>query len=799
MTSTSTHLPNGSTYESENATTASAINQKISTTNFQKQQNLLNGFVNGNNALSTAAPLTSSSLSSLPSYQFKIMKNNIDIDNTDSVKADNDAFGNRRTNNNEKKSSIWDDIMNRKFNGNSDETRIGDKNVTLHSNNPFLTNTMVSTNSCASGYDPLFNNSASSEPQTTSITHVKQFYGSENGGYNGTETTNRISRPKRPHSIAGIVSSSSVSSMLLMTTNTAPSATMTMTYSKNQQKSSSNSSLSSVGQQQYGQFNNSTNRPSLSIASGKTSQDFTLYAIPNVVQRRSHSTPRPLQTNILTSSSLATTTSYGNDSKYAVAMSQRPRSLDRATLNSIALGASSRPPPIPPSRRFSQPLNNNLNSTIKNSPISVQYPATTSSQLSTMSQLQRHSASGMRQSITFHGQLNRQTVTASNFDGGTSDSDTLGRRRKTDRPLSFAYGTIPDQAFLENQLRIYSEQLRTITESVRKYSEQAKILSEMKRQQQHKNVVLDLESPQKRPDSKKSLIQSDSNIYMSKSVNSMNNESNQQLRQFLDSVRDTMKQVENDENMDVQLKNDDRSMSPGAGGISSKTVEAKTPSDQLRQFLDAIRSNKLPEEQQEDLVNAADRFSKFKEKMEHSRSKSTPNFDKYQTNPNVSQTFTQVSDNLRIMSEDLATLVESPRKGLANAANYKLNLTNVSAPATKPNVMDFNQILDNYSHLTNNSHPLDSVEYLRKCSEALRHTSNQLRIATMNNSFTDSGDSSSCSTTPGSIREAVQNLLQQPRNGVQIMDDRMKLFIDILDTQSKLSQVNIWFSTTVFI
>lgn len=455
---------------------------------------------------------------------------------------------------------------------------------------------------------------------------------------------------------------------------------------------------------------------------------------------------------------------------------------------------NTRPPPIPPSRRFSQQLQQQLQ---KNSPNSVQYPPTSSS--FQQRSVSNASAGGMRQSITFHGQLNRHTTNAnssiSNFSGSKnlSDSSTL-TRRKADRPVSFAYGTLPDQNYLENQLRIYSEQLRSITESVRKYSEQAKILSEMKRQQQmhqqqqqqqpHKNQrSFDLPSPQK------SIAPTDDIAASSKN-----------LRLFLDSVRSTMNELEHSEppppapisssssSINQQTQKPFPKTKSESGGISSKTVtEAKTPSDQLRQFLDAIRTNQLPEEDQSDLTSAADRFSKFKEKMEHSRSKSTPNFNQYQLSTNVNESFTKLSDNLRIMNEDLEALAAaSPRKFIQKTKPNINDEKNV-------NVMDFNQILDKFSQMTNNAHSMETIDYLRKCSEALKNSTKQLKISTINNSFSDSADSSSCSTTPGSIREAVQNLLQQPRNGVQIMDDRMKLFIDILDSQSKFSQVNVYF------
>lgn len=525
------------------------------------------------------------------------------------------------------------------------------------------------------------------------------------------------------------------------------------------------------------------------------------------------------------------------------------RNFFRCSFNTLAaMNSSQRPPPIPPSRRYSQQLQQQLQQQQqqlqhKNSPNSVQYPPISSSyqQQQPLPQRQVSSSSvsssissssaighagGMRQSITFHGQLNRHTTNANSsnsnsFSGNSNskhlnDSNTLTRRNKPDRPVSFAYGTLPDQNYLENQLRIYSEQLRSITESVRKYSEQAKILSEMKRQQQQmhqhhqKGRPFDLSSPQKTMTAASQVAATQADDIAASSKN---------LRLFLDSVRSTMNEIERDTEPPPpapissstssinqtahQQQQQQHSQRPfpktksESGGISAKTVTeaAKTPSDQLRQFLDAIRSNQLPDENESDLTTAADRFSKFKEKMEHSRSKSTPNFNQYQlTSTNVNESFTKLSDNLRIMNEDLEALAAaSPRKCIP-----KLRAGNVSGcgggvgsgGTGNANAMDFNQILDRFSQMTNNVHSIESIDYLRKCSEALKHSTKQLKISTVNqSSFSDSADSSSCSTTPGSIREAVQNLLQQPRNGVQIMDDRMKLFIDILDTQSKFSQV----------
>lgn len=693
----------------------------------------------------------------LSPHQLIILKNNNEARDCPKAVINSDAFSTRRlVNSNKKIPSIWEEIANRKANLNGNiELSAGEESMSFQSSNPFLTNKVNMSNCCISECGTLYDMPSNTLHAKTSAYREQLLVNGSRPSITGSEESAQPNWSEQLNRISDAISSSPLSLMLVMTANTAPAARTTITYSENHVKSSR--------KQKFDQTNGNTSRPAISAASVKSPKELSIYIPSTTVQRRSHSTPRPLKANISPVSSSSTSSSYGSEAQYANTMSQRPRSLDRATTNSIALGASSRPPPIPSTRRFSQPLS----ATTKNGVNSAQYPAATFSQ-------QRFSASGMRQSVTFHGQLDRHTTNASISDSGNSDSGTHARRRKADRPLSFAYGSIPDQSLLENQLRVYSEQLRTITESVRKYSEQAKVLSEMKRQQQQlqqRNLVLDLKSPQKRSNVKKSLMKSDSNIYMGKPSLSEQQTSSLQLRQLLDNIRDTMKQAEIDSPTEEQLPRENREDNSLASELPSKTVEAKTPSDQLRLFLDAIRTNQLPEEEQSNIANAADRFSQFNEKMEHARSKSTPNFEQYITSPNINQTFTKVSDNLRIMSEDLATLSDSPK-------NAKIDKS-----------MDFNQILDSFSHLTNNSHPSDSAKYLRKCSEALRYTSNQLRIATTNNSHIDASDNSSCSTTPGCIREAVQNLLQQPRKGVQIMDDRMKLFIDILDTQSKFNQV----------
>lgn len=46
-------------------------------------------------------------------------------------------------------------------------------------------------------------------------------------------------------------------------------------------------------------------------------------------------------------------------------------------------------------------------------------------------------------------------------------------------------------------------------------------------------------------------------------------------------------------------------------------------------------------------------------------------------------------------------------------------------------------------------------------------------------------------STPAAVREAVLHLLQQPRNGFPIMDQKLSLFIEILDAQERFSQVGL--------
>lgn len=691
-------------------------------------------------------------------------------------------------------------VLNGSNGGVSDTSnvRIDEQNSTssLHLNNPFVINYMAQQHlGRADAYHQInYTKNNGTMKNSESSGELNLYHGGiaatgVASGIGGPSDSSIIvhPRPQRPHSIA--VSNSMMAVTAIsdrkqpLTLTTASKTSMAHSASSGVLHKQSLAGESAHGFKpvaSYGQY--VSNSPSRMMTTSRSSQEFTLYSMPNVVpvmhangaptvipppvvQRRSQSTPRPVHGTIVVTtgsnlSVIGTTTSE---------IPQRPRSLDRSLLG-VSMGQNlmekkSKPPPIP-SRRFSQPLAGQPQMN-QGSPSAQRIPV----------------ANGMRQSATFHGQINR--MAAGGFAYPSKDGSDVGTRRKQDRPLSYAYGTLSDQVYLENQLKIYSEQLRTITETVRKYSEQAKLLSEMKRQQQQ--MYQSKRSFDTLP-RRASLELTDSNADCV--IGTEPRPSAHHLKLYLDTMRtngtDSPAIAATSSASATQRLDAERSRtlprrgaeSPGRGG--SKSIEAKTPSDQLRQILDAIRSNQLPEEE-ENLSEAATRFSKFKENLEKSRPKSMTDFE---PSAAISETFNQVSDNLRIMNEDLEALARSP-------ARKALNDRKPPPTDSQPNNMfDFNQILDRFTQLTNNSHSMETVDYLRKCSEALRQTSDQLRMAGMHNNYSDSNDSSSCSTTPGSIREAVQNLLQQPRNGMQIMDDRMKLFIDILDSQSKFSQVN---------
>lgn len=218
--------------------------------------------------------------------------------------------------------------------------------------------------------------------------------------------------------------------------------------------------------------------------------------------------------------------------------------------------------------------------------------------------------SGMKQSITFHGQqmLNQACYQSDIY-------EEVAQHQKKERPMSFAYGD--QQAFLENQLRLYQEQLKNITESMKKFQEQTRILNELKRQQSLDRQKTSV--PMSKSDSKLSSNLKLSSMSSNTSLN--NNPDDQtpshQLKLFLDNIRHSIKEpsFENDEDeqtptastADVSIKSEttkkNSSKTETNNNINNNCAnnnngEPKTPSDQLRMFLDAIRHNQSIETHQ---------------------------------------------------------------------------------------------------------------------------------------------------------------------------------------------------------
>ncbi|KAL5273215.1 hypothetical protein ACFFRR_000155 [Megaselia abdita] len=714
-------------------------------------------------------------------------------ENSAKVKYQNQPNGRLSTNNN------GDDFavdMNRKIQINGEtELRIDERKISVHINNPFLSDKP----------------STSAEPDYAEVNKC---------------------RPKRPHSIP-------VSSALNDLQTPPPSV----------------SSSSSVVQSLYNQYRNSPQRLSLlqpndqaslylppsPLASTVNENNNILPQLPPknlslqqpVVPRRSQSTPRPNHPPI------SGTNRDGSPSTIIVngqIVSQRPRSLDRCASVEKTNGTYN-PPPIP-LRRLSQPggipLNNSTTgfNTIRNKNNIVVTPTTSviTKQHHQQQPISRGNLPGsnvstnggggatssMRHSITFHGPLNRQSSIGgagqqqsfqqqktSSIDNGNATADhssagTLPGKRNDKRPMSYAYGSVPDQAYLENQLRIYSEQLRSITESVRKYSEQAKLLSELKRQHNQQSPMNVVHKPipmsQSAGNFQASILSPDPRTSSSSSLPTDAQTPSHQLRMFLENIRSSMRtpdtpvgnvlppsipQPITTEDDHKPVKVPFKPISP-APLTTNNEPKAKTPSDQLRMFLDAIRSNQEPEPLAKSpnlLMTSSKELTLTKQ-----RPKSTSN-ESFGHSMSTSESFHQISDNLRIMSQDLEAL--SPSRNTVSSKTQPLNIqTDQTA--------DFYQILDNFHKMADHYKAIGSIEYLKKCSEALMQSTEflkqQQRLQLQNNGFGTDTDSSSCSTTPGSIREAVQNLLMQPRNGFQIMDDRLSLFIDIMDSQEKFSQ-----------
>lgn len=635
-------------------------------------------------------------------------------------------------------------IMNRKIalNG-GNELRIDEKNISLHLNNPFAVGFGVPT---ADGVGPTTYSTLQRNGNgvNSSIGSGMMRGPSDNSSY-GTMT-----RPKRPHSIA--VTGPSLS-------NDYHSQSSTM-YSKEQIYSSTASiykgspsmrpspltiaTTTHLKQQDF--YTPPSPVPVVSLhqvnaaAASAVKPNSTPPAVP---ARRSQSIPRQSISSTMSSNGTAMTMA-------------RPRSLDRSD------------PPPPVARR-----------------IPSQFNAAT---------LNRPGGGGMRQSQTFHGQPLRSDIYKF-----PNETQPMEPDKRSERPMSFAYGQVPEQVYLEHQLRLYTEQLRTITEGVRRYSEQARLLQEMKRSQQQPQLPR-IPNSRSEPRLKQS---TDLSIATSNDGSGTAQTPSHQLKLFLDSIRSSMREpVQENAVPEADYESEEEDDSPNSdmkrGKVPSPApsgnTDPKTSSDQLRFFLDQIRLNQNNAQKSIKTDPSPPPLSLSLPPQPSTLRPTVKPFESLSHSPITSDSFSKVTDNLNAMSQELDNLTTTS--------------TTLSTLRTTKHSMD--QMLDNFYQVASNMKTTNSLEYLRKCSEALKQTTEQIRQLNATNkyngngngngssgagsggsssNFYDSHDDSSCSTTPGSIREAVQHLLQQPRNGFQIMDDRMSIFIDIIEAQEKFSQV----------
>lgn len=470
-----------------------------------------------------------------------------------------------------------------------------------------------------------------------------------------------------------------------------------------------------------------------------------LRGAPIVPHRRSQSTPRPAHNIASSSVGSSCSSSNNNNTSHSLALmngsgsepkkksEMRPKSLDRGVT-------------------YLENVTVQMHSTVYN-----QFSGHTSPR-----QVVSKNLGTMKNSASFHGQCYLSTTEGGvNLNELSGSGDKRGRinegTRKPNRPHSYTYGSISEQAFLENQLRMYSEQLKSITESVRKYSEKAKLLSELKRQEILSNgnkKSNGYSMSTSKSDSKLSSISTLTDASTNPPLNEEHKQtSSHQLRLFLEDIRSNIRDSDSTLKVTEPVPNCDTRLG-ASKGKESVVVE--------------VGQRRITEQP-----------------------------------PPIPQRKRQtLKDNTNTASPALAGSVESDSKpDLCLTGNHHLS----SAPnmhRSSSNEMDFNQILDNFNFASKQFMTTTSnrADYLEDYLTAMRRTSNEIRQAALtmkqNNLVQDpasssSDENSSTSTTPGSIRQAVQNLLAMPRNGVQVMDDRMRLFIDILDTQDKFSQVYI--------
>lgn len=499
-----------------------------------------------------------------------------------------------------------------------------------------------------------------------------------------------------------------------------------------------------------------------------------LRGAPIVPHRRSQSTPRPAHNghNMLSTSStggnnsLATTTTH-SVSEAKKKSENRPKSLDRGVttyLENVTVQSS-------------------VNFNVMHSTMYNQFA--TNHRASAKELLAKNGIGGMKSSATFHGQCYLSTEAELGGIGGGGGGGTLrggrinheGIRQPSNRPLSYTGGSISEQAFLENQLRVYSEQLKTITESVRQYSEKAKLLSELKRQELLKNnnkKANGYSMPTSKSDSKLSLISLSSNSDLTNPpLNPSHKQtSSHQLRLFLEDIRSNIRDSSVNSSMDLldeQVATIEE-VSNNAGPAASTTGPLPLP------LIYADPMRKIPSQQPPPIPE---------------RKRQTPSLTDKNAPALSAAAEPECKPDFKQAGNPLLNSISSS------------NNTNGTTKILRSNEMDFNQILDNFNCATKRFMGTNRADYREDYLTAMQRTSHEIRQAAQNikrnsgqgqqdpagNGGGSSDENSSTSTTPGSIREAVQSLLAMPRNGVQVMDDRMRLFIDILESQDKFNQV----------
>lgn len=222
----------------------------------------------------------------------------------------------------------------------------------------------------------------------------------------------------------------------------------------------------------------------------------------------------------------------------------------------------------------------------------------------------------LRHSLTFHGAEDLHTTSSGS---GGSSSSSVGDHINNGRLFGGGSQTTDsnsEKVFLEHQLHSYSEQLKSITESVRRYSEQAKLLSDIRshradKQQQQQQLAA---AARKKPPNTLHIDASAMHTATAAKTPAAGKQSSvttpllsaahdvitpsHQLRVFLDNIRCSMRDPSGSRPDSIDEFPDDNVgllpaavQPPSSAAVGVTAAAGQTPSDQLHSFLDAIRSN----------------------------------------------------------------------------------------------------------------------------------------------------------------------------------------------------------------